>query len=42
MNDKLLASFSGVDVKVALDQMKPSKAPGPNGFSAKFINRIER
>jgi hypothetical protein len=42
MNDKLLASFSGVDVKVALDQMEPLKAPGPNGFSAKFINRIER
>lgn len=36
MNGKLMAGFTSVEVKAALDQMDPLKAPGPDGFSADF------
>ena len=37
MNDHLLAPFDSKEVKEALFQMFPTKAPGPDGFSAHFF-----
>lgn len=39
MNDKLIAPFNMEEVKVALFQMFPTKAPGPDGFPAHFFQR---
>ncbi|KAF8692175.1 hypothetical protein HU200_039777 [Digitaria exilis] len=39
MNDQLLAEFSMEEVKVALFQMFPTKAPGPDGYPAHFFQR---
>jgi hypothetical protein len=36
MNDRLLWSYSASEVEQALQLMKPSKAPGPDGFTAGF------
>jgi hypothetical protein len=36
MNQKLLADFTEEDISIALNQMAPLKAPGPDGFSACF------
>ena len=37
MNDLLLAPFESKEVKEALFQMFPTKAPGPDGFPAHFF-----
>ncbi|XP_059436330.1 uncharacterized protein LOC132169290 [Corylus avellana] len=39
MNSQLLAPFMNMEVKMALDQMDPMKAPGPDGFTAKFYQQ---
>ena len=39
MNNNLLAEFTNEEVKNALDQMTPTKAPGPNGFNAGFYQQ---
>ena len=39
MNDLLLAPFDSREVKEALFQMFPTKAPGPDGFPAHFFQR---
>lgn len=39
MNSKLTASYTEVEVKEALFQMFPTKAPGPDGFPAHFFQR---
>jgi len=36
MNDRLLRPYSAAEVEQALQLMKPSKAPGPDGFTAGF------
>lgn len=37
MNDCLLKQFTANEIKVALFQMFPTKAPGPDGFPAHFF-----
>jgi len=39
MNDQLLAPFTEKEVKEALFQMFPTKAPGPDGLPAHFFQR---
>ena len=39
MNDQLLAPFTEKEVKEALFQMFPTKAPGPDGLPAHFLQR---
>ena len=39
MNDELTKPFIGEEVKVALFQMAPSKAPGVDGYTAGFYQR---
>lgn len=39
MNDELLKPFNPEEVKAALFQMFPTKAPGPDGFPAHFFQR---
>jgi hypothetical protein len=39
MNDSLLAPFTESEVKEAMFQMFPTKAPGPDGFPAHFFQR---
>lgn len=39
MNSKLIASIEEKEVKEALFQMFPTKAPGPDGFPAHFFQR---
>ena len=39
MNDQLLAPFMEKEVKEALFQMFPTKAPGPDGLPAHFFQR---
>ena len=39
MNDMLLAPYTNEEVKTALFQMFPTKAPGPDGFPAHFYQR---
>lgn len=38
MNEKLLAAFDKDEVRVALFQMFPTKAPGPDGMLAHFFS----
>jgi exonuclease III len=39
MNGNLTADFTREEVKNALDQMAPNKAPGPDGFTAGFYQQ---
>jgi exonuclease III len=39
-NDKLLSPFTADEVRVALFQMHPSKAPGPDGMSSFFFQKF--
>ena len=39
MNSKLSETYSKEEVKEALFQMFPTKAPGPNGFPAHFFQK---
>lgn len=39
MNNTLLAPFTEKEVKEALFQMFPTKAPGPDGFPTHFFQR---
>ena len=39
MNAKLCAPFTDKEIEVALFQMGPTKAPGPDGFPARFFQR---
>jgi hypothetical protein len=39
MNNCLTADFTMIEIKQALDQMAPLKAPGPDGFTAKFYQQ---
>jgi hypothetical protein len=39
MNDTLTTDFTEEEVKKALFQMFPTKAPGPDGFPAHFFQR---
>ena len=38
MNAELVKEFTALEVKEALNQMAPLKAPGPNGIPRCFIN----
>lgn len=37
MNDYLTKKFTSQEIEEAINQMAPSKAPGPNGFPALFL-----
>lgn len=39
MNEILMAPYEEKEVKTALFQMFPTKAPGPDGFPAHFFQR---
>ena len=39
MNEKLIAPYTEQEVKTALFQMFPTKAPGPDGFPAHFFQK---
>ena len=39
MNEELCAPYTSNEVKAALFQMFPTKAPGPDGFPAPFCQR---
>lgn len=39
MNDVLCAPYTEADVRRALFDMHPSKAPGPDGFTALFFQK---
>jgi hypothetical protein len=40
MNETLNAPYTAEEVKVALYQMFPTKAPGPDGYPAHFFRSI--
>ena len=40
INAMLMASISMDELKKALDGMEPDKAPGPDGFNARFFSNL--
>ena len=40
MNQELMAGYTDIEIKEALFQMKPSKAPGPDGVSPCFFKKF--
>ena len=39
MNEALMSEFKVEEVRFALNQMHPTKAPGPDGMSAMFFQK---
>lgn len=40
MNEALCAPFTGEEIRCAVFDMHPSKAPGPDGFTALFYQKL--
>ena len=41
MNDQLLSPFTGEEIRKALTDMNPTKAPGPDGLLALFFQKYQ-
>lgn len=40
MNERLTYTFTREEVAIALKQIHPTKAPGPNGMFAIFLSKV--